>query len=366
MDSFITSIGKVGNYKSGATLNHENPEFSASTQDTWAICFAKGVTDLRKKKKRINQMFQKSISRRSFLKAATAAATGCVMADRFAGASVRPQADQGSPGNRKPAFRIGALDSVLSGDDRLSWELTYQRARELGFEGIELGVGKDYDQTELWNAEGRRRLRGVSEAAGVATPSICLHSYWTYSFADEDEVMRDRALRLAREAAIAAKEVGAGQILIPFTNPDSVGVELAQERWISGMKKSASAAEEAGVTYCLENVGISFADRPEDIIAIVDAVGSPAVKVYYDAGNAVRTGNDPLHAIPLLNKRIGQVHVKEVRGHQLGDGIVPWPGIIQALRGIGYSGWLMLETDATKDPKTAARKNLETVRGFLR
>jgi sugar phosphate isomerase/epimerase len=288
------------------------------------------------------------------------------MADRFTGASILPRADQETRDGVKPAFRIGALDSVLSGKDNLTWERTYWRAADLGFAGIELGVGGDYDRTELWSAEGRSRLRGIAEAAGVATPSICLHSYWTYSFADDDEAMRGRATRLAREAAVAAKEMGAENILVPFTNPDSAEAGLARERWISGMKEAAPAAEEAGVFFCLENVGLPFADKPEDVIAVVDAIDSPAVKVYYDPGNAVRKGSDPLRAIPLLAQRIGQVHVKEIRGQRLGEGIVPWPGIIQALRGIGYSGWLMLETESTKNPRAAARKNLETLRAYMR
>jgi len=324
-----------------------------------------GAMERRIKQKRNSLMFNKTMTRRSFIKGTTAATMGWIAADALYERTILAQATQGTPGNIKPSFHIGALDSVLSGDDRLSWEQTYQRARELGFEGIELGVGKDYDQTELWNAEGRKRLRGISEAAGVLTPSICLHSYWTYSFADEDGAMRDRALRLAREAAVAAKEMGADNILVPFTNPDSVEAELARERWIAGMKEAAPAAEEAGVVYCLENVGTPFANKPEDIIAIVDAIDSPAVKVYYDAGNAIKSGNDPLRAIALLKERIGQVHVKEISGHFLGDGIVPWPKIIEALRDIGYSGWFMLETDATKDAKTAAKKNLETIRGLL-
>jgi sugar phosphate isomerase/epimerase len=235
----------------------------------------------------------------------------------------------------------------------------------LGIEGIELGVGKDYDRTELWDTEGRKRLQGFSETTGVLTPSICLHSYWTYSFASEDIATRARAEKLAREAAVAAKEIGARKILIPFTNPDSVNDELARERWIMGVKNSASAAEEASVVFCLENVGTSFADKPEDMITIVDAIDSSAVKVYYDAGNAVRSENDPLEAIPLLKERIGQIHVKEVQGDYLGEGIVPWPKIIQALYNINYTGWLILETKSTDDPKSAAKKNLETIRGFL-
>ena len=135
-------------------------------------------------------MFKRTITRCSFLKCASAAAIGCVAAGALPEGTILAQATEGSAGNRKISFRLGALDSILSGKDGLSWEQAYHRAGELGFEGMELGVGRDYGQTELWNAEGRRRLRGISEASGVLTPSICLHSFWAYSFADEEEIGR--------------------------------------------------------------------------------------------------------------------------------------------------------------------------------
>jgi L-ribulose-5-phosphate 3-epimerase len=310
-------------------------------------------------------MIRKTVTRRSFLKGAAAAAMGCAAAGAFPGGTVSAQAGKASPGIRNPAFRIGALDSVLSGRGKMTWNRLYRRAGELGFEGMELGAGKDYDRTELWKAEARKRLRDSAEKAGVLTPSICLHAFWNFSFAAEDPANRGRAGRLAREAAFAARDMGARNILIPLTNPDSVEPGLARERWISGLKEAAGTAEECGVAFCVENVEIPFADGPEDIAAVVDAVGSPAVGVYYDPGNAVRSGHDPLAAIPKLGGRIRQIHVKEIRGIYLGEGAVPWPGILEALRGIGYSGWLMLETEATADPKTAAKRNLETMRKLL-
>lgn len=310
-------------------------------------------------------MIKKTVTRRSFLKGTAAAAVGCAAAGAFPGGTVSAQADKSSAASRKAAFRIGVLDSVLSGRGKMTWERLYRGAGELGFEGMELGVGRDYEQTELWNAEARKRLRGFAEKAGVSTPSICLHAFWNFSFAAEDPAIRGRAGRLAREAAFAAKDMDARNILIPLTNPDSAEPGPARERWISGLKETAGTAEECGVVYCVENVEIPFADGPEDIAAIVDAVGSPAVGVYYDPGNAVRSGHDPLAAVPKLGSRIRQIHVKEIRGIYLGEGAVPWPGIIEALRGIGYSGWLMLETEATADPRTAAKKNLDTVRRLL-
>ncbi len=261
---------------------------------------------------------------------------------------------------------IGALDGVLAGPRReMTWEQLFEVAGRLGFKGMELGVGADYGETKLWDEEGRKGLAAAAEKAGVVVSSVCLHSYWNYSFASPDEDTRERAHSIAREAAVATREVGAVNILVPLTCPKEVEAGDARSRWTDGVKACASAAEGAGAVFCLENVGQAFANKAEDIIAVVDAVGSPAVKVYYDPGNAVSRGEDPLDAIARYGERIAQIHVKEREGTYLGDGIVPWKEIIPKLRDVGFDGWLVLETEATDDPETAAGRNLDYLRSLM-
>jgi len=263
-------------------------------------------------------------------------------------------------------MRIGTLDGVLVGKKGpIPWSTLYQTARDLGFEGLELGVGPTYDSSELWSPEGRKALKGVSASTGVLTPSICIHSYWNYSFASPDPEVRARARRIAEEAALAAAEMGAKNILVPFTCPTGVDDNTARARWIEGVKAAAPAAVSNGVVFCLENVGKTFANAPKDIVSVVDAIGSPAVQVYYDPGNAVHNDMDPLEGIRTLGKRIRHVHVKEVKGTYIGEGIVPWPLIIAELRKVGYDGWLILETASTDDPNTAAAKNLKTLKSLI-
>lgn len=263
-------------------------------------------------------------------------------------------------------YKIGTIDTVLTGEKRtLAWDSYYPLAQSLGFEGIELGVGADYDQTQLWDKAGRARLLNLSQQTGVATPSICLHSYWRYSFADPDPAVRDRAGRIAREAAEIAAELGARHILIPLTCPEGVEAATAQARWIEGVGACAGAAEACGVVFDLENVGRAFGNTPQQILAMVEAIGSPAVAVYYDPGNAVNTGLDPQQGIETLAGAIGQVHVKEIGGKLLGQGRVPWPQLIATLKQVGYEGWLVLETDPTDDPKAAALANLNTLRQLI-
>ncbi len=153
-------------------------------------------------------------------------------------------------------MHIGALDSVLTGKwNAMDWDIYYDIAQRLGFDGIELGVGEKYDETQLWDKNGRRRLLNLSRQSGVVTSSVCLHSYWNYSFAHPEAAVRQRARRIAQEAAPIAAELGAKHILIPLTCPKEVDDATARARWLEGIGSCAQAAEAAGVFFCLENVG---------------------------------------------------------------------------------------------------------------
>ncbi|NLX37550.1 MAG: sugar phosphate isomerase/epimerase [Chloroflexi bacterium] len=263
-------------------------------------------------------------------------------------------------------MQIGALDQVLTGEhEALRWDRHHTLAAALGLDGVELGVGVNYAQTQLWSAAGRRALLAQSQAQGVATASLCLHGYWQLSLASDDEGIRAQGVCLGQEACGIAAELGASHLLVPLTCPPGVADALARERWVAGMRQCAPAAEESGVVLCLENVGRAFANAHEDVAAIIDAVGSSAVQAYYDPGNAVHYGTDPLAGVTVLGQRIAQVHVKEMGGTLLGEGQVPWPAILAALRAGGYDGWLVFETEPTADPAAAAARNLATLRGWL-
>lgn len=263
-------------------------------------------------------------------------------------------------------MHIGAIDGALTADGlQTPWQELYARVAELGMEGLELGVKENYGDTQLWRPEGRVALRRAASANGVKTPSICIHSFWHFSFSDNSPEVREQAGEIAREAVFAASEVGASNILIPLTMAEGVSVADARERWITGIKEAAPTAENANISFCLENVGCEHADAPEDIAAIVDAVASPAVGVYYDPGNAVRFNRDPFAGLQTLGERIRHIHVKEVGAAHLGEGIAPWPDIIPAIKDIGYDGWLIFETEGTDDPVDAGRRNLDYLSKLL-
>jgi len=245
------------------------------------------------------------------------------------------------------------------------WEALYKTAKDIGFEGLELGLGQNYYDTALWESSTRSNLVGFAKKNDIATASICMHAFWFYSFASPHEATRQTAAKIAREAAVVAKETGGKNILIPLTSHKDVKNGDAKNRWISGISSCAAAAEAAGTCFCLENVGRTFMEQPEEILEIVESINSPNVKIYYDPANAVKCGWDPLKTLELFGKNISQVHVKEAGGTYLGDGTVPWKKILPALGEINYHGWLILETEPTENARFAAEKNLKWLKELI-
>jgi len=249
--------------------------------------------------------------------------------------------------------KIGAIDGSLG----QPWETLFGFAAQLGFEGVELGVGADYAETKLWNPAGRGELKALAGEAGIAICSVCCHSYWSFSFASADVAVRAQAAAIAREAAAAAADVGAGHLLIPVTSAEGASPNEAQARWVEGMKSVAPAASAAGVVFCIENVGQPFATTADQIAGLVDAIDHPAVMAYFDPGNAVYAGLDPVAYARSLGARIGQVHIKDPGGDLLGEGKVDLAGVVAALHDVAFDGWLVLETPTTDDPAAAGEAN---------
>jgi L-ribulose-5-phosphate 3-epimerase len=258
-------------------------------------------------------------------------------------------------------MRYGLMSSCLPG----SYEYVIQEAGELGFHGVELDVGADYADNPLWRGEGRAEMKRLLSDAKLDLASVCLGTFWTYSFASPDPAVRERAQGFTRDAIQWCAELGAQVILVPITPGAPEEGDEAPQRWIEELTKSAPAAEASGITLAIENVGRGCGKSAPALLRIADGVNSPAVQIYYDFGNGLGLGNDPIAEIHQLGPRIVQVHAKDPGGQYLGEGRLDLPAVSAALKAIGYDRWLVLETPSTDDPVAAAGRNLGFVRGMF-
>ena len=259
-------------------------------------------------------------------------------------------------------MKIGIRDGCL----KMAWEDVFAAAAELGYDGVELDIVKECEDGPLWTCEGRRMIEKAAQDAAITIPSFCAGLCWAFSPASDDPEVRSHSKRLLTQLCAFAAELEVRWILVPVTpGEEGVSHETGTDRWVAMMGELAPLAMNMGVVLCLENVGRGYGKSAAELIAMTDTVNSPGLQVYYDIGNAVAFGNDPVEEIKALGERTAVVHIKDREADLLGQGIVPIAECITALKAIGYDDWLILETPATDNPQAAGQANLAYLRGLL-
>lgn len=254
-------------------------------------------------------------------------------------------------------MKIGVMDEVLA----KRWSEAFDEAARLGFDGVELTVrADDYAASEVWSAAGRRALRERCARAGVEVASVCLSSVAGLMTRPDTHAAGVQAVAEARRYS---DEIGAGVILFPMVKHQGQSEEEVFALWREGLRAALERSEGCEAKIGMESVGRQGRSA-EQQLAVIEAVGSPYLGVYYDVGNADYQGFDAIGELLQLGRHVVQIHVKEI-GAEMGEGKLDFPAIFGAIRQIGYDGYLVLETEAGHDPAENAARNLAFVKGLL-
>ncbi len=294
------------------------------------------------------------ITRREFVRGAAASA--------MVPLSTRPlpaQAPSAVMPAAGPGLRIGMTDWNLGKRGDIS---KIALAREIGLDGIQVSLIFPEDGTpHLRQPATQAAFRQAALEHGV---QICSLAIGNPGKARLPFHTNPAAAILLVEAVEVARNLGTTNILLPILGDSHINMASAREvdTFVAVMKEIARYAERAGVVIALED-WISA----EDNLRILDAIGSDAVGVYYDARNIKSRLHDPYGEPRKLGKRIHQIHVKNGPALMRDADILDWPRLAQEYYEIGYRGWYVLETDApTKDLVADTRANIEYVRRTFR
>jgi len=261
-------------------------------------------------------------------------------------------------------MKFGVRNGVL----RKPWNDLFYEAARLGFDGVELDIGADYDKTLFWSADGRREIERMTRESGAELASVCLGVMWRLSLSSERDEIRETAIEIIKRSTAYCGELGAGFILVPITPARDEGIdpERSLENWIKGLELCLQDAERNGVILAVENVGGGICPSARKQMRIIEAMDSPYVRAYYDFGNGLSLGNDPVEEIRFLGDKIAAIHAKAPGGTYLGEGDLDFEAVAEAIGDIGYDGYIILETKATDDPSYAASRNLNFLKKLFK
>ena len=254
-------------------------------------------------------------------------------------------------------MKYGIRNSAL----RQDWDQAYATAADIGFDGVEICVTQDEHMPGLLDPGRRQHSNDLAAAAGVETCAISFGLIRRASFIDEDPEVRTRGVETLRQVIDAAKDLGCFGVLCPTFDRQNIDLNEAQtQTYIECFRQCAPKAEQANLCLALET---SFS--VELLLDIIQAVGSTHVKVYQDVSNALYYGHDTVDMLTRLAGDIGMIHIKETDQKPLGEGEVDWPGSLQAIRDMGYDGWLVFETGPGEDPIAMAKQNLDWLKARM-
>ena len=293
------------------------------------------------------------MNRRDFVKRAA-------IASAAAPAAVGAQQTASEPAAGPLPLKIGMTDWNLGRRGDIT---KIALAREIGLDGIQVSLTFPTDDSpHLRDLATQAAFKRAALENGI---QICSLAIGSPGKARLPLHTNPAAAILLVEAVEVARNLGTNNILLPILGDSHINMANEQEvnTFVAMMKEVARYAEKAGVVVALED-WISA----EDNIRLLDAIGSEAVAVYYDARNIKsRLKQDPYHEPKLLGKRIHQIHVKNGPKLMQEPDILDWPRLAQAYYDIGFRGWYVLETGSpSKNILADTRANIDYVRKTFR
>lgn len=228
------------------------------------------------------------------------------------------------------------------------------RIRAAGFDGIEVPMykGRDFAVTAL--------RQGVAETGLECT--ICSVLVDGMSLISDDAGTRARAVEQLRENIATSAEVGAKIIAGPMYSP--VGHLVGRRRMVDEWNRAVDCWQQLGPWLAQHSVVAAieplnrfetyFLNTAEDAARFCDEVGHPSVGILFDTFHANIEEKNIADGYRRVARHLKHVHTCENDRGTPGSGHVEWTEVSEALREIGYDGWLTIESFDSNLPEIAA------------
>ncbi|MEQ8848919.1 sugar phosphate isomerase/epimerase family protein [Botrimarina sp.] len=236
-----------------------------------------------------------------------------------------------------PRYRVGVCDWMMLKRQKLG---AIGLAAEIGADGVEVDMGslgqRDTFESKLGDPEAREQFLSEAADRGVAICSLAMSGFYAQSFAERPTVPR-----MVGDCLATMRAMGVRVAFLPLgVQGDLVQRPELRPAVVERLKRFGADAEEAGLV-----IGVETALDAAGEAELLDEIGSPGVRSYFNFANALQNGRD-LHAeLRVLGaERICQIHATDEDGVWLENNErVDMPAVKDTLDQMGWSGWLVVE-----------------------
>jgi sugar phosphate isomerase/epimerase len=253
-------------------------------------------------------------------------------------------------------FQIGACDWSIGQHSNIE---AMSVAKKIGLDGVQVSLGTVKNNMHLREIEIQKMYQEACKKNNVSIAGIAIGELNSVPYKSDP-----RTDKWVSDSIDVAHALGCKVVLLAFFGKgDLKGDPEGTKNVIKKLKKVAPKAEEKGII-----LGIESWLNAEEHMHIINAVGSPNVKVYYDVANSNKMGYNIYEEIRWLgHKNICEFHAKE-NGFLLGEGKVDFKEVRKAMDDINFNGWVMIEGAVPKNASMfeSYLKNNTYLRGVLK
>lgn len=230
-----------------------------------------------------------------------------------------------------------------------------EAAARMGYQALEIAPFTLSEDPERLSAADARQWRDSAHAQGLAISSL----HWLLvkpdglSLVSDEAALRTRTLDLLRRLIDLAAACGARVLVHGSPRQRSPGpgqsVADALARFEDAMATLAPHAADAGVVYCVEPLGrfeTPVINTVAEAAALVDRIGSPALRTMLDVSAAAHSETEPVQEVLrrfLASGHIAHVQLNDRNRRGPGQGDTDQRPVLQVLKDTAYAGWVAVE-----------------------
>lgn len=264
----------------------------------------------------------------------------------------------------KTAITLSQVPEALQGPFVLRAPLpeAFATAGKLGFDAVELFFpGPDFATVE--------EIKSLAETHGLAIAAVGTGAGMLrhgLSLTDPAEEKREAALEFIFSMIEFGGKLDAPAILGSMQGRKSQ--ENSLDLLAAALRRCDQRAATHGVPFIYEPLNryeTNLFNRLGDAAIFLETHGLSNTFLLADLFHMNIEETDLAAAIVSAGKHVGHVHYADSNRQAMGFGHTDAGPVIEALRKIGYSGYLSAEIFPLPDPETAARQTLSSIRSFL-
>lgn len=235
-------------------------------------------------------------------------------------------------------------------------------AADLGIEVLELACQHRENWPSEVSAVRRRDIRSMADHQGL---ELVVHSDSAVNVAEQHPTIRDAVVAHLADYVELTADVGATRLVVHGgLEFDGSPLTAALDAGVDTLAKVTRLAESVGITLVLENMNRLdseidyFGVTAADVIAVLDAIDSPALRACADLGHAHLLPGGIDDFVTALGTRIDYVQLTDNDGSldrhlPLGAGTMDLTTIVAALDAVDYSGPVVAELDDESDRRAS-------------